>query len=517
MSISRVSCDRTAPALVLVAGVLVAAIGAAHASDTEDRSLICEAPDHATAPPFASPWRAASFLRADPDKPAGETAAVAPEPPSQPVAPPPPRRFWTATGEVAALELLPWAFDRYVSDQKWAHISRETVRENFRTGFVYDNDDFLTNQFGHPYHGSLFFNAARSNGYSYWSSGVYALAGSLAWECCMENTSPSKNDLVNTTLGGMTRGEVAHRLSAMMLDNTASGGERFWRELAAALINPVGAFNRLLRGDMTRDFDNPEERFPQGFAAAADLGYRHIAGAEHADQASLSLSARYGDPFAGDIEKPFDTFWMGADINTPGGSTLTRLEERGLLKGWDWSAAGSSTRHIFGFTQEYAYVDNLAEVFGAEMFGMGLLSRYGSEESVFVTTDVSAILVPLAGIQTIDFTTPSTERTYDYAPGGGLRAGATLLNARGLELISVAYSGIRLHTTSGVSDRSTLHFLRGVGRIPISRRFGLGAGYWWYARKTTYPEFMEPRQTQSEWRVFFNATVGASGMRKPTT
>ena len=247
----------------------------------------------------------------------------------------------------------------------------------------------------------------------------------------MENTRPSANDLVNTTLGGMTRGEVAHRLSAMILDNTASGGERFWRELFATLINPVGGFNRLVRGDMARDFENPEERFPQGFAAAADLGYRHVAGSEHADQASLSVFARYGDPFAGDIQKPFDTFWAELDLNAPGGSTLTRLEERGLLKGWDWSPSASETRHIFNFSQEYAYVDNLAEVFGAQMFGMGLLSRYGSDRSVFATTDLSAILIPLAGIQTVDFV--NADSAYDYAPGAGLRAGAKLLNERGLE------------------------------------------------------------------------------------
>ena len=39
---------------------------------------------------------------------------------------------------------------------------------------------------------------------------------------------------------------------------------------------------------------------------------------------------------------------------------------------------------------------------------------------------VFALLVPLAGIQTIDFISPQTGRNYDYAPGGGLRAGATL-------------------------------------------------------------------------------------------
>src|SRR6478736_1119539 len=88
-----------------------------------------------------------------------------------------------------------------------------TVSENWHTGFVYDRDDFNTNQFSHPYHGSLYFDAARSNGFNYWESGLFTLAGSAIWECCMENTAPSINDLINTTLGGMTRGEISYRLA----------------------------------------------------------------------------------------------------------------------------------------------------------------------------------------------------------------------------------------------------------------------------------------------------------------
>jgi hypothetical protein len=95
--------------------------------------------------------------------------------------------------------------------------------------------------------------------------------------------------------------------------------------------------------------------------------------------------------------------------------------------------------------------------------------------------------------------------------------GAKLLNHRGLELVSVDYSQIRAWTVDGVSDESRLQFLRGSGRISLSRRFGLGAGYWWYGRRTTYAGFTEPRRTQSEWRAFLNITVGASGLRKPTT
>src|SRR6266498_1901061 len=212
------------------------------------------------------------------------------------------KRFLAAAGEVVLLEVGPWAFDRYVSKEDFAFISKETVRQNFRTGFHYDSDTFPVNQSSHPYHGSLFFDSARSNGYGFWESSLFALTGSLIWECCMENTTPSINDFVNTTLGGMARGEVAHRASVLILDNTAGGANRLWREITAGIINPVGAINRLLRGEMTRDFANPDDRFPSGFSLSVDSGYpRTGGGGEHLNQGSLSVSALYGNPFAGDI------------------------------------------------------------------------------------------------------------------------------------------------------------------------------------------------------------------------
>jgi hypothetical protein len=299
----------------------------------------------------------------------------------------------------------------------------------------------------------------------------------------------------------------------MILDNTASGSGRLWRELGAAIVNPVGAFTRLLNGDMSRDAPNPEERFPRGFSLSGDFGYRHLSGgAAHPSQAIVSLSALYGDPFGGDIQKPFDSFWVGLDVNFPGGTALSRFEERGILKGWDLSDPSGPTRHIFGVSQEYEYLNNASQVFGAQMFGVGLLSRYDIRPGVRAVTDVSAVAIPLAGIQTIDFTSTETGRNYDYAPGGGIRvAGRIYAGAR--EVLAVGYGLVWAHTVNGVSDNNTLQFLRVTGRIPLVGPLGVGGGYWWYSRKTNYTGFFERRKTQSEWRAYLNFAIGGSALR----
>ena len=195
--------------LFTAAPLLLSAVAAAQTIE-EPRFAVLDGVSLIESEPFAAASALSLGLQEAPSKP---------EPVPEPVRPPGRRRFFTAASEVALLELIPWAFDRYIGRYDFAYISMDTVRENFRRGFGYDPDTFEVNQSSHPYHGSLFFNAARENGYGFWESSAFTLAGSLVWEYFMENTRPSQNDLVNTTLGGMARGEVAHRLSNMIIDN----------------------------------------------------------------------------------------------------------------------------------------------------------------------------------------------------------------------------------------------------------------------------------------------------------
>lgn len=100
-----------------------------------------------------------------------------------------------------------WAFDRYAIKGDFAFFDINTMKANLKKGFVWDNDQMGTNLFMHPYHGSLYYNTARSNGYNYWQSGVFALGGSAMWELFMENEYPSANDIIATPVGGMALGE----------------------------------------------------------------------------------------------------------------------------------------------------------------------------------------------------------------------------------------------------------------------------------------------------------------------
>ena len=415
--------------------------------------------------------------------------------------PPVPRRFGTAAAEVFLLDLVSWTFDRYILDDDFADVTSSGVKENFRTGFTYDRDLFVTNQLAHPLDGGRYFNAARTNGFNFWESGVAAFAGSFLWECCAEIEPPAINDLVNTTVGGMVMGEVDYRLASMLWNDTREDGSLpLWQRLTAIVLNPIGAINRLLYGESATG--PPEQSQPSSFHAEVAAGYRHLGdGADEANQALLSLRADYGDAFAGEIEKPFDSFSLGIDLNVPAEFPISRFEERGILKGWELSDSHAPARHILGISLGYEYRNDEVVSFGSEVVAVGLRSRYALGHDLYAESGVGADVFPLAAIRTTDAVDPTSGRNYDYASGGGLSVDGRLLNA-GREIASLAYRVAWTATADGPSTTNTLQWFRASGVVPVGRAFGLGASYSWYQRRTSYLAAAPQRRSQSDWRVF---------------
>jgi hypothetical protein len=91
-----------------------------------------------------------------------------------------------------------------------------SVKRNLHSGLVVDNDEFKTNQLGHPYQGAMYHGFARSAGLGYWESAFYTFAGSLAWEIAGETTPPSRNDQIASGIGGSFLGEPLFRLAELV-------------------------------------------------------------------------------------------------------------------------------------------------------------------------------------------------------------------------------------------------------------------------------------------------------------
>lgn len=105
-----------------------------------------------------------------------------------------PRKPWMSAIQPFAINMSVWGFNRFVANEDFARINMNSIRNNLKTLPVWDTDKFSTNLVAHPYHGSLYFNAARSNGLSFWQSIPVTFGGSLMWEYFMETERPSLND-----------------------------------------------------------------------------------------------------------------------------------------------------------------------------------------------------------------------------------------------------------------------------------------------------------------------------------
>lgn len=272
---------------------------------------------------------------------------------------------WKAAAEAFGINVLVQSFDRFILNEDFAKISWSSIRHNIKNGFVWDNDQFSTNLFAHPYHGSLYFNAARSNGMNFWESIPYSFCGSLMWETTCEIEPPAINDLIATTVGGVCIGEVTHRISDLVLDDSKRGMARFWRELLGGIICPIRAFNRIISGDAWKvrhqyykyhDYD----RIPVNVNISA--GARYLA-----DNSSfvrgewnpyINVALVYGDPFSERTRKPYDYFsadiTFGLSSNQP---LISGIHLLGRLCGAPITT-GDGMKAEIGLFQHFNYYDS---------------------------------------------------------------------------------------------------------------------------------------------------------------
>ena len=276
------------------------------------------------------------------------------------------KHYWWALGQVTAVNVGVHLFDRFALDADFAQTTMHTWRKNFKNGFVWDNDQFSTNLFMHPYHGNLYFNSARSQGLSFWESAPMAMLGSLEWEFLGEIEPPAINDLIATTMGGICIGEIMNRTSRIFLNDSKRGWGRFWREALATLFNPMGELKRFATGDAWRVrhdhyLYHDYSKFPIDLSITAGERYLADNGAifrgEHNPFINLYLD--YGDPVnESGHNKPYDYF--NADI-TFGLSGNQPIINRFHLVGRLWSTLTVSRNDVraeFGVYQHFDYLDS---------------------------------------------------------------------------------------------------------------------------------------------------------------
>lgn len=359
------------------------------------------------------------------------------------------------------INMAVWTFDRYIQKGDFAYINGHTIKENFRHGFIWDNDKMGTNMFLHPYHGSLYYNSARANGFNYWASGLHALAGSAMWELFMECEYPSTNDIIATPLGGMALGEMFFRTTDLILDDRITGSARFGREFASFLISPMRGLTRIINGDAWRVRSTSGKQFGvPDVAVELSMGVRILELRDEVFDQGIGfgseINIEYGDRFEAE-GKPYDYFSFRTTLNVQASQpVLGQLNVIGRLAAMELRDTDKYYLSL-GAYQHFDYYDSdtISDVSAKTpykfctpaSFGIGVV--YKNKRFRYWDVDayghLNAILLggSLSDYYRVD------ERNYNLASGYSTKVGFNFLYKEDKFAISTLYEVYRMYTWKG--------------------------------------------------------------------
>lgn len=385
------------------------------------------------------------------------------------------KHFWRAAGEVVGFNTGLWAFDRYVQKGDFAYISFNTIKENFRHGFIWDNDKLGTNMFAHPYNGSLYFNAGRSNGFNFWQSELFAIGGSALWELFMECEYPSTNDVIATPIGGAAIGEVCYRASDAVLDDRLTGAARFGREFSAFLISPMRGITRILTGDAWRVRPTRGRQFgTPNFAMEFSVGARMLEFRHVKYDASLGFAAEinleYGDRFEVKSTKPYDYFTFRGCVNIVNSQPLLgQVEIKGRLLARE--LLEKERQHMsVGLYQHFDFYDSdtISTASAKVPYKLGIPASLGCgvmfrdiERRKWVIDAYAHANAVILGSVLSDYYDVD-DRNYNLASGFSVKGGVNVVFDRRRFSVSLSHEYYRLFTWEG--------YRRGTNLAYVNRR-----------------------------------------------
>ena len=386
--------------------------------------------------------------------------------------------------------------------QDTAKITPKTWWANMQQGWVWDLDDFMVNQLGHPYQGNNYFTAGRANGLSFWESAGVTAFGSGTWEYFGETNHASLNDLVNTTLGGIALGEMFHRTAWLVRDTRKTGGGRLASEIAATALDPITGVNRFITGDSSRVSEKPAEFVPTQLRGHTSLGAlwrgTNTRALASTGEPFLEVNLLYGDPTVGRTRTPYDAF--DVNLRFGGGAKFSEARVRGRLIGQPFKQG----RFQVNVQQAYDFEQNDAYQFGAQSFELhtSFTTKLSERTSMFVVgwgglTALGAVdSLPPGFVPEPEEPEEPPEggqgvsegpRFYDYGPGSTFGAG-TSFTRNGREFANFYYRSHHLYSLDGVRANHLLQHLRMDLLVPVHGSLGLGVSGEFFHRKTYYQD-----------------------------
>jgi hypothetical protein len=408
--------------------------------------------------------------------------------------------LWIPIVQIVGGNVFLWSIDRFVSNEDFSRIGFQSWKRNFKVGWEWDADGFEMNHFFHPYGGALAFNSGRVTGYDFWESIPFAFGSSLMWEYVGENTLPSYNDLINTTLSGVFGGEVLYRLSSNVLDDRTTGAARFFRELFAAALNPKRGFTRLIQGRLFR-VSSEEVYQKEPLNVTFSLGAHNVNDGSTFGTGPTSVMANamfvYGNPFENRSRKPFDFFKLRFDLNFGVGSrVIDNIIGYGLLFGSNGQVG--SFKIMAGGFQHFDYWDNNIYRITSLGFGGGIISQLPILEKSVMESAIHLAIIPLGAVSSPYVSVGDR----DYAYGGGVQGKLENIFNLGWGSLTTDYFIYWIHTYIGAAGNNVIGIFKPRLGVQLYQNLSVGFEYLVYQRSGYFVDYPTFYSLHTEQKIY---------------
>ena len=407
------------------------------------------------------------------------------------------KKFWRAGSEWLTANIIPATFNRFITKDPYSYISFKNFIDHQRLSvWDWDDNEFTTNHLDHPYHGQLYFNAFRSNGYNFYQSSVATFVGSYIWETGGETQAPSINDLVNTTYGGIILGEITHRIARNILGRGSRHSRiRKSNEIGAFFVNPVNGLNRLIDGKWGK-VDPYNAVDSSTIWAEVNVGVRRF-DAREGDILEKGKNGSYGrlrlwySNGPQNIKRPFDQFYVNLEFGKGDSTFINAVNVHALLYANKFFKTKRGNHHG-AWSANYDFYNNDAFFYGAQSLRYNWNSefRYKKQNRLNMSVGLGAIL--LAGVPD-PYLLYGASRNYNYGSGAGYRYRAELSLVNRL-LITADYNGSVFFTISGNDSYYILHAGTLEANLRLIKNFALNISSGYFAleghfKDTQYEDF----------------------------
>ena len=342
---------------------------------------------------------------------------------------------------------------------------------------------------------------------------------------CMEREYPSTNDIIATPIGGAALGEVLYRTSDLILDDRSTGGERFGREFAAFLVDPMKGINRIVTGAAWKKRTTSGRRFGiPPISVELSLGAKYLSLIEN-DEGSRAgavaeINIEYGDRFTETTKVPYDYFSFLMELQgIKSQPLLSRVEIIGRLLSKEIVNKKGLNLNV-GLYQHFDYFDSDTirperntiyfpcsvpyKMGTPASVGGGAMMKYSPSRLVSFDGYVHLNGVILAGVLT-DFYR-DYHRNYNWGSGFSIKAGLNWALSDDRLSVRLANQFYKIYTWNGYdvnydwsltpegkpvdvqgdASHSSFNHLEASASYRLWKHLYLTGGIDYYSRKTEY-------------------------------